>query len=279
MTYCILRSSMIAQPPLTIPEIALRLGVHPAYYQNGIKVFELSRLPAGHEFCPEGSARAGPAAGSGETSGPAKPETNTSPHGSGKSMSEVIAAWEKMNETLIRVDPVNPPPIKEDGKHAWRFDGGPQAEEEVFLPGERLPQWDVNLHKIALKQIALVPPGGALRIPRDDEPADQNIDSGYSTTALIVAAAGFSVGMGSEESAAHHDPGLESTAHHDPGHESAAYHDPGQYGPEHSPSSGMDQQHISEQEAQQREHDAVQNVEEYIQSQGQADEGILHPSW
>jgi hypothetical protein len=235
----------MTQPPLTIPEIALRLGVHPAYYQNGIKVLELNRLPTDKELCPEGLS---------------------------EDMSAVVASWKSHNATLTRVDPVNPPPIKEDGKHTWRFDGGSHADDEVFLPGQELPQWPVNVHDIGLKQIAIVPPGGVLRLPGTDEPdsqAENTGERGSSGIALAASATVFSVvALASEE----------STTGHEFSQEPAAYHQPGHDGSEHYSHMGMDESHIAYQHAQDYLHSeqtGVQPAQELLNSEAQADGTIL----
>jgi hypothetical protein len=252
MTYCTLRSALTTQPPLTIPEIALRLGVHPAYYQNGIKVLELNRLPTDKELCPEGLS---------------------------EGMSTVVASWKSQNATLARVDPVNPPPIKEDGKHVWRFDGGPHADEAVFLPGQGLPQWEVNGRNIGLKQIAIVPPGGALRLPGTDELDSQakNTDErGSSGIALVASATVFSVvALASEESTTGH----EATAYHEFSQEPAAYHEPGHDGAGHYSHMGMEESHNAYQNAQDYLHNEqteVQPAEELLSSEAQADGTILN---
>jgi hypothetical protein len=245
MTYCALRSSLTAQPPLTIPEIALRLGVHPSYYGKGIEVLELDRLPADTEL--------GPAA-----------------RGHDANMSDLVNTWARENETLVRVVPVDPPPIREDGSQVWRFDGGPHASEEVFLPGQTVPQWDVDTRAIGLRRIALVPPGGVLLITSADGLAGQNEDDGWSgDTGLIVTAASFSVAatFASEEATAHHEPGHALTAHHEPEQEPAAYHDLGHEAA--GSHAGVEEPHLSEQ-------DAVQAAEDVFNSETTADETILN---
>jgi hypothetical protein len=244
MTYCALRSSLTAQPPITIPEIALRLGVHPSYYRNGIEVLELDRLPMDREF--------GPAAGARDAN-----------------MSDLVSTWARENETLVRVVPVGPPPIREDGRHIWRFDGGPHANEEVFLPGQTVPQWDVDTRTIGLRTIAVVPPGGVLLITSADELAGQEEEDGWSADAgLIVTAASFSVAatFASEEATAHHEPGHAFTAHHEPEQEPAAYHDPGHEGADSH--AGLDDPHLGGQ-------DAVQAAEDYFNSESQAADDII----
>jgi hypothetical protein len=245
MTYCALRSSLTAQPPLTIPEIALRLGVHPSYYGNGIEVLELDRLPADREFSP--AAR-----------------------GHDANMNDLVNTWARENETLVRVVPVDPPPVREDGSRVWRFDGGPHASEEVFLPGQTVPQWDVDTRAMGLRRIALVPPGGVLLITNADGLAGQNEEDGWSgDTGLIVTAASFSLAatFGSEAATAHHEPGHAFTAHHEPEQDLAAYHDLGHEAA--GSHSGVDEQHLSEQ-------DAVQAAEDVFNSETTADETILN---
>lgn len=280
MTYCTLRSSLTGQPPLTIPEIALRLGVHPAYFQNGIKVYELSRLPTDKELYLAGHTHIGPSASSVESSGPANSPANPPPDNSLKAgIDSVAVAWEGENAILARVDPVNPPPTKEDRNYIWRFDGGSHADEEVFLPGQGAPQWDVDLRNIELRQIALVPPGGALRIPSDEELTGQgqeNRGGESSVTAVVAAAIGLSVvALTSEESTGHHDLIHESTAYHEPLQETTAHHDPGQHGLEHYSHLGVDQSHMGGHDALQSEQDAVQMASDYLQSETTADETIL----
>lgn len=255
MTYCTLRSSLTTQPPLTIPEIALRLGVHPAYYQNGIKVLDLSRLPTDKELCPESLS---------------------------EDMSAVVASWKSQNATLARVDPVNPPPIKEDGKGIWRFDGGPHADDEVFLPGQGLPQWEVNVYNIRLKQIAIVPPGGVLRLPGHDEFGSQGKNTGEresSGIALVASATVFSVAaLTSEESITGHQPSQEAAAYHEFGQEPAAYHELGHDGSEHYSHMGMDESHNADQNAQDylnHEQTEAQPAEELLNSEAQADGTII----
>jgi hypothetical protein len=255
MTYCTLRSSLTTQPPLTIPEIALRLGVHPAYYQNGIKVLAFNRLPTDKEICPEGLS---------------------------EGMDTVAASWKSQNATLARVDPVNPPPIKEDGKHVWRFDGGPHADEAVFLPGQGLPQWEVNVRNIGLKQIAIVPPGGALRLPGTDEldsQAEDTDEHGSSGIALVASATVFSViALTSEEPATGHETGQEAAAHHEFSQEPAAYHEPGNDSAEHYSHMGMDESNNAYQNAQDYLHNEqteAQPAEELLASEAQADGTIL----
>lgn len=245
MTYCVLRSSLTAQPPLTIPEIALRLGVHPSYYRNGIEVLGLDRLPVDREFVPAAGVHDG-------------------------NMSDLVSTWATENETLVRVVPVDPPPIREDGRGVWRFDGGPHANEEVFLPGQTVPQWDVDTRTIGLRTIAVVPPGGVLLITSADERAREEEEDGWSGgVGLIVTAASFSVAatFGSEEATAHHEPGHAPAAHHEPGQEAAAYHDPGQEGADSH--GGVDEPHFEGQ-------DAVQAAEDVFNNETTADETILN---
>lgn len=251
MTYCTLRSSLTTQPPLTIPEIALRLGVHPAYYQNGIRVLELSRLPTVKELCPEGLS---------------------------EDMSAVVASWKSQNATLARVDPVNPPPIKEDGKGVWRLDGGPHAGDEAFLPGQELPQWEVNVHNIGLRQIAIVPPGGVLWLSGHDELGSHGENTGEresSGIALVASATVFSVvALASEESTAGH----EAAAYHESSQDPAAYHEPGHDGVQPYSHMGMEESHNSYQNAQDYLHNEqteVQPAEELLNSESQADDTII----
>jgi hypothetical protein len=194
-------------------------------------------------------------------------------------MDSVVAAWKSENAILARVDPVSPPSVKEDRNRIWRFDGGSHENEEVFLPGQEAPQWDVDLRNIELRQIALVPPGGALRIPGDEELIDQGQEdgaSGSSVTAIAAAAAAFSVvALTSEEPTGHHDLIHEPTAYHEPWQETTAYHDPGQHGFEHYSHLGVDQSHMGGHDALQSEQDAVQMASEYLQSESAADDTIL----
>jgi len=282
MTYCTLRSSLTAQPPLTIPEIALRLGVHPAYYQNGIKVSELNRLPTDEELCPKGHAYFDAAAESTGPSASVKPGTNPRPHDDlGEGMSDIVAAWKSQNATLTRVDPVNPPPIKEDREHVWRFDGGPHADEEVFLPGQEIPQWVVNFDSIRLKQIAIVPPGGVLRLSGHDELSGQGGDTGEhgsSSIALVASAAVFSAVALASEEPPDHEPSQEAVGYHDFSQEPAAYHEPGHEGPEVYSHMGMDESHGAYQQAENylsNEQAESQPAEELLNSEAQADGAIV----
>jgi hypothetical protein len=221
--------------------------VHPFYYRNGIKVLELDRLPTNGEFGPAARAR-------------------------DADMSDLVSTWARKNETLVRVDPVDPPPIREDGRHVRRFAEGPHTNEEAFPPGQTIPQWDVDTRTIGLMTIAVVPPGGVLLITSADEHVGQEEeekDGWFSDTGLIVTAASFSVAatFASEETTAHHEPGHAFTAHHEPEQEAAAYHDPGQEGADSH--AGMDDPHFEGQ-------DAVQAAEDVFNNETSADETILN---
>jgi hypothetical protein len=165
------------QPPLTLPEIAQRLGVHPHYYENGITVSRLEQLPTAQDLFPKGYNQVDPNAVDWVRpfDKPGMPKADELPpqYDLEGGRNAIVEAWQNKGTILARVDPIQPPTWKEDENGIPRFETGQYAGQEVFIRGPGIPQWHVNTDGNRIVPVATVPPGGALQISSHDEIASQ----------------------------------------------------------------------------------------------------------
>jgi hypothetical protein len=257
------------QPPLTLPEIAQRMGVHPHYYENGITVSKLEQLPTVQELFPKGYNQVDPNAVDWVRpfDNPGMPRTDELPpqYDLEQGRSAIIDAWQNKGTILARVDPIQPPTWKEDENGVPRFETGQYAGQEVFIKGPGIPQWHVNIDSNRIVPVATVPPGGAFQAVSHDETAGQGGTGGdgesgsgsYHEESGAGSHDGESGGPQEEPSPASeqpsHEPSYtsESTAstYHEPSptsEESSTYHEPSYTSDSESASSSYQPSYTSE---------------------------------